>query len=605
MNTVIETKVFLNDEDFTILDINNPNVLDNLEINSFSITDGSTIVIRDRTYKNLYTDLEHPLVIKKDGNDNNIYINPNYYLNNQDKIDEIICDYIKNYKEEKFRLWDNGLIKDKTIDAIVSNKNIKEVSLAEYSKDGYTLTLEHYKKFKETNIRVGSKYVCDELKENFDDIIKLNSEKTLIGYLRYRDLISKKGLTLDRELTLEELDNLKYINPDLMIVLIIENFEHINVVNNRLKELGKTNNIMIKLDDKNKFNEYIFNHSITDKNIYVETPDLENVTLNDYLKFEKILYSMIKNTNNLSPFEKYIYAYNITKQFKEYKENEQNKNDSRKLYSLLVNEYMVCVGYSRLFGDLLSKMGIENKDLSIGVDVSYDDVSNYELEFRESIPTEYAGHARRYVHIVDPKYNLDGYYISDPTWDNDLTHDYYNHLAMTDKEVTNAQRYLFFNEYLDVFNINNLDEYIEKMNRIRKKYHYNDFIFEVKRIINVIKEIDIKLFNELYEKYNFIDELPYKWPESITDLIYEIGNKIINKVNKSIDSDTIMMAVKNVYKNSYGYSESELESKLDVIRQENLKRQNKKFPTRYKINQDGSSEIIMSEENKFESVMKM
>lgn len=608
MNNTIINKEFLNNDKYIILDETNDNIFDNVEISNMYLSESKIRSFGDVTHKTLFNDLEHPFVIDTSNSftGNVLYINPEYYLKNQDRVDELIVRYINNYKKDNFSLWDLSLIKDRFIDAIVSNPNIKEVSLAEYGSDGYTLTMEHYKKFKWAGIRVGSKYVSDDLKENFDDIIKLNSEKTLIGSFKYRDLIDKKAINLDRKFTNEELYYLKYINSDMVINLDIEDFSHINEVNDRLKELGKDNKIVISLNEKSKvkFNEFLFNNEINDKNIYVITPDNVRVNLSSYLKFEKILYEMIKNTNNLSPFEKYIYAYNVSKQFKIYKENEQNKDDSRKLYSLLVNEYMVCVGYSRLFGDLLSKMGMENMYLGVSVEVSYDDVKDDELEFNEVKVVERDGHARRYVHIVDPKYNIDGYYVSDPTWDNDLEHDYYSHLAMTDKEATLGGRYIFTN-YTDIFDVNSIDEFIEKMNRLRSKYHYRDFINEFRRLINVLQDIDINLFNKFKEKYIFIDKTPMYWPDSITDLIYDFGNEIVNKVNKSIGSDTIFKAVESVYRNSYGYSEEELSTKLESVRKENIERHKKQFPTRYRINLDGSSEIIMNEENKFESVRKM
>ena len=39
-----------------------------------------------------------------------------------------------------------------------------------------------------------------------------------------------------------------------------------------------------------------------------------------------------------SPFEKYIYAYNITKRFKEYKENDEDRTKARNIYDILFNE---------------------------------------------------------------------------------------------------------------------------------------------------------------------------------------------------------------------------------------------------------------------------
>lgn len=599
---VIEEKRYLTDKDtYFLLDINNDNIFDNVEIDNIYMEEVNIKRINDLVIKEYYNDYNNPFVIEKDNifKSNNLYINPDFYLKNIDRVNKLLCTYISKYDKEEFSINSAGLINSEIIDAIVNNPNIKIANLTKYSKIPYVLKKEDYLKFKKAGKRVDTKAVCYDLLDVFDDTIMLNSEKVLIGYHKYRDLISKKGIYLDRELTEEELYNLKYINPDLMITLEINNYEHLNVVSDRLKELGYKNNIKIKLEDKNSFNDYIFSDKLNDMNLYVETPDLESVKLEDYLKFEKILYGMLKNTNNLSPFEKYIYAYNITKQFKDYKENEQDKNASRKLYSVLVNEYMVCVGYSKLFGDLLSKMGISNFDLSVSVDTSYDNVSSKETEFNDSKSVTKEGHARRYIHIIDPKYNIDGYYVADPTWDNDLEHDYYNHLAMTDNEQANTRRYMYLND-MDIFNVNNINEYIEKMNIMkRESKDYTKFLFAFNRLLGKIKLLDMNTFNRLAGKYDFINKDTYYWPDNITGLVYDFGSLLVNKVNKTIDGDTIFKAVENVYRNSYNYSDEELFVKLEEVRKENIERQNKNFPSRYRINPDGTSEVIY-DENKFE-----
>ena len=51
------------------------------------------------------------------------------------------------------------------------------------------------------------------------------------------------------------------------------------------------------------------------------------------------------------------YHFNA-KKYKEYKENNDKKEQSRNLYDILDGEYMVCVGYATLLGDLLNKLGI-------------------------------------------------------------------------------------------------------------------------------------------------------------------------------------------------------------------------------------------------------
>lgn len=124
---------------------------------------------------------------------------------------------------------------------------------------------------------------------------------------------------------------------------------------------------------------------------------------------------MIEPARNISNFEKYIYAYNITKQFKICRENKEDISQSRNLYSILTNEYMLCVGFSNLLGDLLNKLDVPNMKLSISVDQSYDNVKKDVDYVDTKTITNRAGHARRYVHLVDEKYGLNGFYVSDPT----------------------------------------------------------------------------------------------------------------------------------------------------------------------------------------------
>ena len=65
--------------------------------------------------------------------------------------------------------------------------------------------------------------------------------------------------------------------------------------------------------------------------------------------------NIIKPAINLSPFERYLYAYNITKLFKKYKESD-NKNDSRKRNEGENEEKML------LFLYLDSEKGIMNNE---------------------------------------------------------------------------------------------------------------------------------------------------------------------------------------------------------------------------------------------------
>ena len=276
---------------------------------------------------------------------------------------------------------------------------------------------------------------------------------------------------------------------------------------------------------------------------------------------------------------------------------------SRNLYSILENKFMVCVGFSNMFGDLLNKLGIENSFFSVSIDTSYDKAYKGEEDIEGiSKVTDVGGHARRYVHIVDDKYGIDGFYIADPTWDNDLEHDFYNHLAMTDKEVSNTRRYLWLDKYVgkELLNVSSIEEFYQKINFLldRGNGSENSLMSIIKGLVSIICSLDYKYVEGLKGKYTFIDD--YNWPSDITDLIYYLGEYVVGHVNKEISGETIMSAVRNVYKNAYGYSEEECDKKIEKVILENKDRQEKAFPKRYRIDSDSNSEVIMNDKNKFD-----
>ena len=553
------------------------------------------------------TDFKHPIVLQKSDDIYFLSINSDWYLQNQELVDNLICYIAENVLQDGFNISTSCLITNNVIESLCKNKNLKKVRLSRYQENGYILKYEDYLKFKSSTItKVESKAVDDKLENKFDPIISYNWDKRLIKYYTYDELSNGKKLAiyLDKELTPDELENLKYVHPNTNIQLEGNLCLNFGLIQTKLKELKKDNKIVLKIENKQSFNEFVFSSKIDDTNVFVEWDNLQ-IPLIEYLKFEKLLYQLVESAKNLSPFERYIYAYNITKQFKEYKENESDLTKSRKLYDILVNEFMVCVAYSNLFGDLLDKLGIDNMDLHATVEISYDNVKKIKEFTPEEIMIKKGEHARRYAHIIDEKYGIDGFYIADPTWDNDLENDYYNHLALTDNESTNARRYLYTSttyNLTDLFNINSLENFYEKLNYYIKNMQDSDINYCKRKIItnliNQIEKIDSKFVSDLKIKYTFIDG--FNWPNNIIDMVDEIGNYLLKYVNKPISGDIIMSAVEEVYRHSYGYNEEDLKDAILDVRQKNKVRQDKLFPKRYKEYEDGRKEIYDNEINKFE-----
>lgn len=400
--------------------------------------------------------------------------------------------------------------------------------------------------------------------------VKISSNKKLLGYCNIDLLETCVSVVLNEKLNNKELDNLKYLTEENELVLEKDAIFSFKEIINKLKELGKNNKIIIDSDCKKNICEFIINQSIPDyENVIVKSNSSE-ISLKKYVYFETLLYKIIEPAKNLSPFEKYIYAYNIVKNFKEYKES-QRRTLSRDIYQILTNEYIVCSGFSEFLHNLLFKLDISSTKFSIK---------------GKNKDNSLWSHMRLYVNINDDKYGINGFYISDPTWDNNLEVDYYNHLLLTNKEAGLECDFYYstFDNTYEIFENLNLDELYLKINNL----------FELRitfSLFEIIKKLDPNYYNYLNNRYD-INKYNKK-------LVNDISLYIYNRLNNEVLGDTIMAAVEVVYRHSYGYKEEELQDKLEEVRSINSKRQNCLFPSKIRANSDAEADIIFLQ-NKFE-----
>ena len=575
-----------------------------------------SIGVLDRERKNLVNDNEHPITIKG----SNLYVNPDWYLENKEKCDDLFSYICINLNCSFFWILTDNIINSKTISDLCKNPYFEEIDFLSLDNaddnNKYVLSFSDYQKFKETKIKVVRAFdVDDAIKENLDSIIEYRNDKELISYYKFQDLNKREYIDLYKPLNDEEINNLKYLSSkvELRFGFRFENYDNLMQIILKLKELKKENKIVLYLSDKKKFNSFLKKNKISYNNMYVSFDGKNEYKLEEYLNFEQVLYNFIEGIEKFSPFERYIYIYNIVKKYKEYKASEENLSDSRHLYKILENEFIVCVGFSDLLGDLLDKGGFENIDIGVDVDRSYKGVKNDEENFGSIEPTERVGHRRRLVHIVDEKYGIDGFYFSDPTWDNDLNYDYYCYLAMTNDEVSRARRYIFMHPessflrkcfapgflYL-LLEVNSLEEFYKKIDFYAKQPFMSLKILISELIYNYIGKLDINYKLKLEKKYEYISKVMKLWPDDISDLVCEIGEYFVDKGNREISGEVIMQAVSNVYRYVYGCGEEELEKKMREIIKINKIEYDFVFPKRYKINEDGSREVIMNEKNKFD-----
>lgn len=572
--------------------------LGRVSIKAISLTESEILQFDDNfCMKNIYNTEDYPFCIE--GN-MRLRINPDYYLKNTDKMNAFLEEFFTQNLASSLIIGSNAFMTTRLLQALAKNQNLKELTLTKYC-----LTLEHYKILKNSFLEKVDTYgVCEELKENFDPLIVFNYEKKLFGKYTYKDLAGLEdannfSFPLCDKVTAEELSNLKYLqNDNLTFSVTEENMESAIAIFDRLAELGKKNIVVIEVKNKKNVLEKIFQNSEYLRRNIKASFDLELITLDNFFESEKKLWQLVGNTKNLSPFEKFIYDYNTTKKYKQYRENSEDLLASRNLYSILDNEYMVCVGYSNLLGDLLDKEGIPSIDHGVSVDISYDTKGE-----NEQVVTTGVGHARRYVYINDPKYDIDGFYVTDPTWDNDMDKDLYNHLILTNEEEAMTKRYNFMTmDVSELFNVNSMNEFYQKLNVLLKRQSDIGMTLSwiIRLLLTHLKKLTPSYCEYLLSKYPELNS-HLSWPNE-DKIIEEIGNYILSKVNKPLSGEKIMKAVKSVYINVYHLEGEALNQTLEKIIKDNCERQKKSFPKRYKIDVYGNQVEMENIADKFDIV---
>ena len=540
--------------------------IDDLEFTTISINPEFEATYDFGKGRTEYTDLEHPIGIGKVGYsiDKTLCINKEYYLQNKEYVDSMLS---KIGSKLKKYIGLNGieLINSNVVNSILENTSINEIRLYSSKEDEqYNLSSDMYEKIK-NHPNITKVYTCGvekELEENFDSIISYN-ERSLVLSNSYKRLQTTNTLYISDtiKLTEEELENfkyLKYLNKEASIEINAIDSDTLDKVITGLIKNNVPNKIKIKLNDKNRA---YFNSTIASK---LPNPSLVTINCNgeypleEYIGYEKRLDALIEPAKNLSPLERYLYAYNVVKKFKPYKEAENSKDESRNLYKILDNEYMVCVGYSTMLIDLLRRLGINAYELSVGVNTGYDDVLNDALEIGDNYAKK-DGHARLQVKLEDPKYNIKGIYNVDPTWDNNMEDDLYMHTLMTSEEYNSLNRENFRNIYDhdEILESKTIEEFYNRVN------YFLDF--DRKRLIQEEKDFVEKSYKLIDDpnKDNIIDKINF-----ILKTDYNLGNH--NFYMGNLDRDKVVKEIAYYIVSDYKYKNLK-ENELDDFIKEKVK----------------------------------
>lgn len=492
-----------------------------------------------------YTDDNHNAVIT----DENIMMSSSFYNSNKTSIITAFTKYL-NEKNPDIIYVNNLTFNEEIFNIIINNPHIKTIYF-----NNINLTAEQIKR----------------LQENFKDAYSFNkdngrnqvSSRYAFGYYTKEDLEKSHDISINyNDILTGNYENLCFLPDNAFIKISLystdtiseeEKFTNIRKFLDNLDLLNERLNkkLFIKFDVKKRsIFKKVFKKSYQNLNLVI-CNDSHDYSYFEYMEEEKRLEELVEGVKNanLSPLEKYFAVYNIVKNFKPYKENENDKDAPRRIRYILNNEYMVCVGYAELLTNLLDKVGIDANTIGVGVDTSYD--KGFTIE--EKI-VEYGGHRRVIVNIDDEKYNVHGMYMSDPTWDNDLDENYLNHSLMTFDKMQVSKRMFWLSTCNVILDIHNFDEFNQQVNfllkrELKRKLKDNSFnsSFE-KNLLNAYRYVTLSILTSLEcdpEINKFLITLKEcKEEKDYINLLTNLGNYLLKRTNKPIDDKIILSAAR-------------------------------------------------------------
>lgn len=290
----------------------------------------------------------------------------------------------------------------------------------------------------------------------------------------------------------------------------------------------------------------------------------------------------IKNSS-LSPFEKYIFLYDLVKNYKIYKENLLDVYDARSIYRILDNEFMVCAGYANLLTNLCELVGIpcEYIGCAVGNYQSWKDNELLETALKkfpsithkflvrfqklfnkfQDLTTKYklvtpkltkSYHARCYVYLKDPKYQINGFYYSDPTFENHRDFNY-TFLAFTDHE-NSLSKETWYMDAMALQDCQTKEEFYEKLNHLQKQNPNKTLLGVINPIINILKKFEPQWYETLENTYPLVFQnrtYMYGYDKEVNSLLDDLYDYISKKTNHPIPEETMIEAILQVKNYEY------------------------------------------------------
>lgn len=281
--------------------------------------------------------------------------------------------------------------------------------------------------------------------------------------------------------------------------------------------------------------------NINEFNVYIDYQKNNSpILISIVYKISCIINAVVEEINSydLSPLEKIMFVYDRVK-YRLYEDDLDDINSSRDLDKVLNGDKIVCAGYSNLFTAVLTSLGINS-------------IPVIDLNIK---------HQRSLAYIKDAKYNIDGVYAFDPTWDKRKNKDDINYIDRYDYFLMPLVRsmnscYCEISELLEldketilkIIDGKDMDSALKVLDRLNILFTLVDAKYIPDDKYYVVEEI-AKQYDQVIGKY-YSSEISF---EDFINLLYSVRvvestSGMINNINKDNIRETSIKRYMNVNK---------------------------------------------------------
>lgn len=375
-----------------------------------------------------------------------------------------------------------------------------------------------------------------------------------------------------------------YINGNYIFHYIATNINELKLFVSFFNKFKLTDNQLIKLkimditqEDLDHF-LYEYRHSSVINRLLIDVAFDKSGDFIDTEDFDQMRYIIheVKQTipKDATNLEIITYVYNWLKK-REYKHNDEYPYLSKCYSTALLTEYIVCVGFTRVFNNILSEYGI----------------SASEYQYYLLVDDNDKGHDISIVKIQDKKYGVDGLYFFDLTKDcynpkNEDNYKYsYSGFMMTYDEITkdNITKDMFnkmllwdnadiqatidvFKPIVDSFTYDDDIEYFDENMSEQNIYLITNLLRIENDLFNKEKTVDIFCLGNpdgaMYFICNYILFLKSRLGKKVKDST--IIDLLINTINTNNSGDYLKAI--NSYNPTNDYNNPNLEKQYQYIK---------------------------------------